>query len=144
MPPRHHFIGLNSWQGLLCVASAAFLAAAMGIDAQGEDATGRVRGRGARAFNGEVKPLVRNYCLKCHSTEKHKGDINLEQFVSAADVFKHPKPWERALEQLASGDMPPKEKPQPSAAERQRLIDGVNAMLDAVALTRAGDPGPVV
>src|SRR5438445_12997461 len=124
MPPRH-FIALNSWRRLLWLASAAFLAAPMAADAQARDDASRA----ARAFNGEVKPLVRNYCLKCHSTEKHKGDIDLEQFVSAADVFKHPKPWERALEQLASGEMPPKEKPQPTAEERQRLIDGVNAML---------------
>src|SRR5437899_10601878 len=140
--PSRYFIGLSSWRGLLCLASAAFLAAA--IAAKGQVLDGASRGRGGQTFSREVKPLVRNYCLKCHSTEKHKGDIDLEQFVSAADVFKHPKPWEKAIEQLASGDMPPKEKPQPTAEERKRLIDGVNAMLDEVALARAGDPGPVV
>ena len=45
------------------------------------------------------------------------GDIDFEQFGSNADVFKHPKPWERALEQLANGEMPPKDKPQPTAEE---------------------------
>src|SRR5437899_879163 len=140
--PSRYFIGLSSWRGLLCLASAAFLAAA--IAAKGQVLDGASRGRGGQTFSREVKPLVRNYCLKCHSTEKHKGDIDFEQFVSAADVFKHPKPWEKAIEQLASGEMPPKDKPQPTAEERQRLIDGVNAMLDEVALVRAGDPGPVV
>src|SRR6185295_4858003 len=70
--------------------------------------------------------------------------IDLERFASMTDVFKHPKPWERALEQLANGDMPPKDKPQPTPQERQRLVDGVNAILDEVAFARAGDPGPVV
>jgi hypothetical protein len=91
-----------------------------------------------------VKPLVGNYCLKCHSTEKHKGDIDLQQFTTAAAVSKHPKPWQQALEQLTNGEMPPKDKPQPTPDERKRLVEGVNAMLDAVALAHAGDPGPVV
>lgn len=98
----------------------------------------------AKSFNADVQPLVANYCLKCHSAEKHKGDIDLEQFADPADVFKHSKPWERALEQLVNGEMPPADKPQPTVQERQRLISGVGAMLDAVAQSRAGDPGPVV
>jgi hypothetical protein len=98
----------------------------------------------SQEFDRDVKPLVGNYCLKCHSSEKHKGDIDLEQFVSATNVFKHPKAWEKVLEQLNSGDMPPREKPQPAPEERQRLLAGVNTLLDAAAQARAGDPGPVV
>lgn len=127
---------------ILPLGFGAFLALSLMAQAQ-ESGTARP-GAAALAFNGEVKPLVANYCLKCHSSEKHKGDIDLEQFASMADVFKHPKPWERALEQLANGDMPPKDKPQPGPQERQKLVDGVNAMLDEAALARAGDPGPVV
>src|SRR5262249_52270935 len=110
------------------------------IASQGQSPTGK----GAQTFKDEVKPLVKHFCLTCHSTEKHKGDIDFEQFVSSADVFKHSKPWERALEQLANGDMPPPGKPQPTLEERGRLIAGINAMLDEVAQARAGDPGPVV
>src|SRR5262245_8921188 len=88
-------------------------------------------------FTDTVKPLVADYCLKCHSTEKHKGDIDFEQFVHPGDVFKHSKPWERALEQLTHGDMPPADKPQPTAEERERLVAGVAAILDAVAQRRA-------
>jgi hypothetical protein len=122
------------------MAVAAFLAACLGLGAQGEDTANP----GARAFESEVKPLVGNYCLKCHSTAKHKGDMDFEKFVSAADAFKHPKPWEQALEQIANGNMPPNDKPQPTSEERQRLADGINTLLDNVALARGADPGPVV
>ncbi len=98
----------------------------------------------AKAFGADVKPLVAAHCLKCHSTEKHKGDIDFEQFVSPTQVLKHPKPWERALEQLTNRNMPPPEKPQPTPEERQRMLSGINAILDAAAQARAGDPGPVV
>ena len=95
-------------------------------------------------FSDQIQPAVKQYCLGCHSTEKHKGDLDLERFTSLHEVLKHPKVWQGVVEQLGLGEMPPKEKPQPTAEDRQRLLDGVNAMLDAAALMRAGDPGPVV
>src|SRR5580765_3381974 len=98
---------------------------------------------GAADYGREIRPLVKQYCLGCHSTEKHKGDLDLERFTSLAEVLKHPKPWQAVVEQLALGEMPPKEKPQPTAAERARLLDWANSALDTAARARAGDPGPV-
>jgi len=64
--------------------------------------------------------MLMEYCLKCHSTEKHKGDLDLERLISLGEVLKHPKVWERVVKQLKLGEMPPKEKPQPTATERER------------------------
>jgi hypothetical protein len=97
-----------------------------------------------RDFAKEIKPLVKQYCLGCHSTEKQKGDLDLERFKTIQDLIKTPKPWEQVVEQLSLGEMPPKEKPQPTAAERERLLSWVHRALDAAAQARAGDPGPVV
>ena len=124
----------------LWLVFAAFLTASVAGFAQEFDA----KGKGSQAFKSDVKPLVENYCLKCHSAAKPKGDIDLEQYATPAEVFKHPKMLEQALEQLVNGEMPPKEKPQPTTAERQRLVDGINSLLDDVARARGGDPGPVV
>ena len=101
---------------------------------------------GARAadFEKEVRPLLTEYCNKCHSTEKQKGDLDLERFTSVAEVKKHPKIWEGVLEQLANKEMPPKEKPQLNAEQKKLVADWVQATLDEVALASAGDPGPVV
>ena len=80
-----------------------------------------------RSYTAPIQPLVKQYCLGCHSTEKHKGDFDLERFTSADEVLKHPKVWQSVVEQLALGEMPPKEKPQPTPAERERLLAWVNA-----------------
>src|SRR5262245_56984038 len=95
-------------------------------------------------FNEAARPLVRQYCLGCHSAEKHRGDLDLERFSSLDEVLKHPKAWQAVVEQLSLKEMPPKEKPQPTPAERERLLAWVNAALDEAAKARAGDPGPVV
>ena len=42
---------------------------------------------------------------------------------------------------LEAGEMPPKEKPQPTAAEKKQLIEWVRGFLDSEARARSGDPG---
>ncbi len=97
-----------------------------------------------REFTGKIQPILKQYCLGCHSTEKHKGDLDLERFKSLSEIINHPKVWQDVLEQLGLGEMPPKENPQPTPAEREQLIAWVGSALDEAANARAGDPGPVV
>ncbi|MBI4604996.1 MAG: DUF1592 domain-containing protein [Planctomycetes bacterium] len=95
-------------------------------------------------FQGAIRPLLGRYCLGCHSTEKHRGDLDLERFSSFQEVSRDPRVWQRVVEQLSLDEMPPKEKPQPTPAELGRLLGWVNGALDEIAVARAGDPGPVV
>src|SRR5262245_42703427 len=61
-----------------------------------------------KSYSQQIRPTVQEYCLGCHSTEKHKGDLDLERFVSLQEVLKHPKVWQGVIEQLSLGEMPPK------------------------------------
>jgi hypothetical protein len=97
----------------------------------------------AGEYASQVQPLVRQYCLGCHSTAKHKGDMNLEQFRSVVQVRKRVKPWQAVAEQLQTGQMPPEDKPQPTPQERARMLAWVRVFLNEQARARAGDPGRV-
>jgi hypothetical protein len=96
------------------------------------------------SFEKEIKPLLTEYCNKCHSTEKQKGDLDLERFTTAESLKSDPHVWQLVQEQLDLGEMPPKEKPQLAAADRQKLVNWVHETLSEMARARAGDPGPVV
>lgn len=98
----------------------------------------------AEYFERSVRPLLREYCLKCHSTEKKKGELDLERLSALAEVRRHPKDLQNVVEQLALGEMPPKDKPQPTPSERERLSAWVQAVLVDIGRESAGDPGPVV
>jgi hypothetical protein len=90
-----------------------------------------------------VRPLIQQYCLRCHSTKLKKGDLDLERLTSIDQMRKDLKPFERMIEMLEAGEMPPKEKPQPAAGERKQLLDWTHSFLDTEARARAGDPGNV-
>ncbi len=97
----------------------------------------------AEGYGKQVQPLLKKYCLKCHSTKAKKGSLDLERFASLQQIRKDLKPWQQVIEQLEAGEMPPKEKPQPTADERKQLIAWVGGFLDAEARSRSGDPGRV-
>src|SRR6266511_2375301 len=91
----------------------------------------------AANYEKEIRPLLKEFCFGCHSTEKHKGDLDLERFTSLSEVMKHPKVWQGVVEQLTLGEMPPKEKPHPAEAQRVQLLGWANGVLDDVALARS-------
>ncbi len=125
---------LGAWAGLLVLTLGDG-----GVASHGASSTPTSAG-----FTQSIRPLVEKYCLGCHSTEKHKGDLDLEHFKSYDQVLKQPKVWQGVLDQISLGEMPPREKPQLGAADKERLQQWVNSALDEAAQARAGDPGPVV
>ena len=98
----------------------------------------------AADYSKEVLPMLKEFCLGCHSTEKQKGDLDLERFSSLDEIKRSPMVWQGVLEQLDSGEMPPKDKPQLTGEQKGKLTTWLRATLDEIALASAGDPGPVV
>ncbi|MFM8468485.1 MAG: DUF1587 domain-containing protein, partial [Limisphaerales bacterium] len=98
----------------------------------------------AADFQKDIRPLLNEFCTKCHSTKDHKGDLDLERFKSLDLVKRDAKVWLQVEEQLELGEMPPKDKPQLSTAQKAKLVAWVRGALHDIALAGAGDPGPVV
>lgn len=90
-----------------------------------------------------VRPIIKKYCLHCHSTKAKKGSLDLERFSSARVIRQDLKPWQTLVEQIEAGEMPPNGQPQLTPADKKRLLGWVRSFLDAEAHARAGDPGHV-
>jgi hypothetical protein len=96
-----------------------------------------------QSFAKQVQPLLVKTCGNCHGKEPKDNDLDLTSFGTAQAIVAKPKMLGDVAERLRLGDMPPKDAPQPSKAEREQLLNWINAALDAEAAGRAGDPGPV-
>ncbi|MFN9266127.1 MAG: DUF1587 domain-containing protein, partial [Acidobacteriota bacterium] len=93
--------------------------------------------------NDAVAPVVRKYCVSCHGAAKPAGDVDLAK-LSGDPISRHARTWQKVVEQISLGEMPPQGLPRPSEEERSSLLTAVRADLRKAALDRAGDPGPVV
>lgn len=139
----------NCWNGtgvgtLACVvASFVVFSTFTGLFAEGErDRAGS--DHLAAEYPATIVPLMKRYCLRCHSTEKQKGELDLERFTGVSQLREDLEPWRKVIEMLDNGEMPPEKSRQPSAEERQQIVEWVQAFLDAEARANAGDPGRVV
>jgi len=92
------------------------------------------------AASTDPHAILKDHCLGCHSTEKQKGDLDLE----TSDIRKDSHVWENVLEQIELGEMPPKKEKPLSPEEKEQLTAWVRQTLDEIALANAGDPGPVI
>ena len=95
-------------------------------------------------YERDVRPLLKRFCLECHSTEQKEGELDLEQFASFHMVRLNPQAWQMVDQMLGSGEMPPEDSEQLPAEQRKQLRGWVRSYLHAEARARAGDPGPVV
>lgn len=80
-------------------------------------------------FDQHVKPFLTQHCERCHSPDKLTSGIRVDQ-LSAALEDRHLKLWGHIQAQLASQAMPPEDEPQPSKAERQRVLEWIKLGLE--------------
>jgi hypothetical protein len=95
-----------------------------------------------RSLDQTAKPFIGKYCVSCHSGKKPKGDLSLEK-ADANSVQDDRPSWEAMQERLRLGEMPPKEKPQPTMEEKKTFLAWLDRALAKSACTTPPDPGRV-
>lgn len=77
----------------------------------------------------QPRAFLENHCLDCHDADSRKGEINLD--VPTIDWNDPTKLtlWERVLNALRKGEMPPKKKAQPTDTERRSILAWIDAEL---------------
>ncbi|MEO7413410.1 MAG: DUF1592 domain-containing protein, partial [Opitutaceae bacterium] len=94
-------------------------------------------------FDREIAPVLKNYCFKCHAKEDPEGDFSLV-FHTGAELVGRAKAerpmFQKMSEVLRDHEMPPDDKPQPTAEERERLIAWIDR--DLLALDPKGPRNP--
>ena len=75
-------------------------------------------------ISAELKSFTEKYCYSCHSNKKSKGGINFESTLKGTDYFD-------IIDQLNTGEMPPKKSLQPKLEEKQRVIKELEEIIAA-------------
>ncbi len=104
----------------------AVVAPASGPDA---DADGFTRG---------VVPFFEIHCIECHGGEKPEGDFSLAMEALDTD-FGHSSArakWREIVDVLSGHSMPPKDRPQPDAAEVAAVVDWITSRAVAAELAK--------
>ena len=80
------------------------------------------------------------YCMDCHDADTEKGSVNLEGLSFDIETIEQAETWQKVLNALNSGEMPPKKKKQPEQAEKADFLDDL-ALTMVTARKALGDSG---
>ena len=72
------------------------------------------------------------YCQKCHGPDKQEGKFRVDDLPYAITTIETAERWQKVLNVLNSGEMPPEEEKQPGRAEKTEFLDDLsNGMVAA-------------
>ena len=76
--------------------------------------------------------FLSNYCLDCHDALTEKGSVNLEDLSFQVTNIEQAELWQKVLNSMNSGEMPPEDKKQPEQGEKADFLDALaQTMVDA-------------
>ncbi|MDX2033066.1 MAG: DUF1592 domain-containing protein [Blastocatellia bacterium] len=95
------------------------------------------------SFEKFAEPFLKQNCLRCHEGDAGMGGVRVDQ-LDAKFEDRHIALWESVRERIEAGTMPPKgAKPQPSDADRERMVKWIDEALAAARARRVSKNGQI-
>ena len=80
-------------------------------------------------LDAKHRAFFKDNCLSCHNAEKQKGKVRLDDMAFSVDSVEKADLWQKVLNSINSGDMPPEDEKQPDAATKTDFLDDLSRML---------------
>jgi hypothetical protein len=90
-----------------------------------------------------IEPFFENYCFDCHDADTAKADLNLEGLTRSIVDVADAENWQDILDQLNSGEMPPKNKKQPGREELAKVVGDLTESLQSAQLMLKDSGGEI-
>jgi mono/diheme cytochrome c family protein len=98
----------------------------------------------AKPLDDKARGFFAKHCQECHGTEKPKGNFRLDRLSGDFADKAGRERWLLVLQQLQTGDMPPKGKPRPPEKEAKALTEWIAGSVAAGDAARRSTQGRVV
>ena len=97
----------------------------------------------APSFEKSVDPFLKSNCVPCHNAKLKVGGLNLEGYRDARSALKDREVWEKVVQKLRTGQMPPKGMPVPPAEEIASVTGWFETQFARLDRDMKPDPGRV-
>ena len=61
--------------------------------------------------------FLEQYCFSCHAGDQPAAEVSLDSFTDNQSLIKNREVWDRILDMITTGQMPPSESEQPPPLE---------------------------
>ena len=74
-------------------------------------------------FPEKHRVFLKSYCLDCHDSETREGKVDLETQSFRITTLEQAELWQKVLNTLNAGEMPPEDSEQPENTEKADFLD---------------------
>lgn len=93
-------------------------------------------------FN-RLESFVQSYCVDCHAGELAEADLQLDRYRDLTSVLDQRDRWEKVVDYLSAGLMPPDGSDRPPDDEVHALVDWLRPQIEQADAAAPADPGRV-
>jgi hypothetical protein len=83
------------------------------------------------AMNAKHKALLQEHCVQCHGSEKQNGNFRVDDLSFEITSIETAEKWQKVLNQMNSGEMPPEDEKQPPNAAKTDFLDDLSNVMVA-------------
>ena len=73
--------------------------------------------------------VLKKYCFKCHDTDTHEGNVDLQRLSFDLGTLQSAEQWQKILNAINEGEMPPEESPQLSDHDKADFLADLSRQL---------------
>ena len=111
------------------VGRASVFAVLVGVCAAAAPFSIRTSARQTQGVTPDRQAVLNNYCITCHNEKTRTASLAFDA-LDAANPGAHADIWERVVEKLRAGSMPPPGRPRPDAATYRAIARDLETELD--------------
>ena len=75
------------------------------------------------------RSFLNRYCVSCHNNETKEGKVDLASLPLTIKTIEQAELWQKVLNTLKAGEMPPNDADQPRSNEKSDFLEVLNCRL---------------
>jgi len=95
------------------------------------------------SFEKTVEPFLKSNCVLCHNTKMKVGGLSLDGYAGSKNPLQDRDLWEKVVQKLRTGQMPPKGVPAPPAEAVAEVTNWFDVQFARLDREMKPDPGRV-
>ena len=99
--------------------------------------------RQAAVMNERHRTLLKENCEKCHGADKQKGKFRVDTLPLLLADVETAERWQKVLNQMNSGEMPPEDEKQPLRLEKADFLDALSNVMVAARRNLSAQNGAI-
>jgi len=95
------------------------------------------------SFTRDVQPFLSKNCYLCHNAKLSTAGLNLSAYTSEESAAQKPEVWDKVLEKLNAGKMPPAGRPVPAKTDVANVTKWIEGTLARAGFSEEAEAGRV-